>query len=126
MKKVIRLSESDLMRIVKRIVNESTLTEQDSPKTIKGFLKSTKPGERGKPTNDFVVIKLGDNMRYGNYENSVITQSNANDSRIKSGTKGTIGKIDKQNRKCEFIFNNPSYGKIELVNIELNKSPHLY
>jgi hypothetical protein len=119
MNKVIRLTESDLMRIVKRIVNESNLTEQSSPKTIKGFLKSTKTGERGKPTNDFVIIKVGENMRYGNYENSVITQSNSNDSRIKPGTKGTVGKIDNQSRKCEFIFNNPSSGKIELVNIEI-------
>ena len=121
MKKVIRLSESDLMRIVKRIINE-----QVSPTIIKGFLKSTKPGERGRPTKDFVVIKLGGNMRYGNYYDSVITQTNVKDPRFKVGTKGTIGKIDKQNRKCEFIFNNPSSGKIVLVNIELNKSPHLY
>jgi hypothetical protein len=115
MKKVIRLSESDLMRIVKRIINE-----QVSPTIIKGFLKSTKPGERGRPTKDFVVIKLGGNMRYGNYYDSVITQTNVKDPRFKVGTKGTVSKIDKQRRQCEFYFNNPSSGNFTLADIGIN------
>jgi hypothetical protein len=119
MKKVIRLSESDLMRIVKRIVNETTITEQGSPKTIKGFIQSTSAGERGRPTGNFVVIKLGDNMRYGDYYNSVITQTNITDSKFKVGTKGTVGKIDNQSKTCEFVFSNPSSGKIKLVNINI-------
>jgi hypothetical protein len=124
MGKVIRLTESDLTRIVKRILKETTLNEQNSPKTIKGFLKSTRSGERGKTTNDFVVIQLGDNMRNGYYPDCVIIQTNTKDSNFKVGTKGTIGQIDKRLRKCE--FSSPSSGKIELVNIEFNKSPHLY
>jgi len=126
MKKVIRLTEADLLKIVKRIVNETTLTEQGSPLTIKGFLKSTSAGERGRPTNDFVIIKLGDNMRYGEYFDCVITQTNIKNPKFKVGTKGNVSKINKQSRECEFEFNNPSSGKIELVNIELNKSPHFY
>lgn len=124
MGKVIRLTESDLTKIVKRILKETILTEQDSPKTIKGFLKSTRPGGRGKETNDFVVIQLGDNMRHGYYPNCVIIQTNIKDSNFKVGTKGTIGRIDKRLRTCE--FSSSSSGKIDLVNIEFNKSPHLY
>jgi hypothetical protein len=119
MKKVIRLSESDLMRIVKRIVNETTLTEPILPETIKGFIQSTKSGAHGGPTSDFVVIKVGKNMKWGGYFNSVITQTNITDSKFKVGTKGTVDRIDFRHRTCEFEFNNPSYGGFKLVDVNI-------
>jgi hypothetical protein len=60
-------------------------------------------------------------MRYGNYFDSVITQTNIKDPKFKVGTKGTVSKIDKQRRECEFDFNNPSSGNFKLVDIEINK-----
>ena len=46
MKKVIRLTESDLMRIVKRVLNESETNEQSLSNILKSF---TKQGSKAKP-----------------------------------------------------------------------------
>jgi hypothetical protein len=119
MKKVLRLSESDLMRIVKRIVNETTLTEQVTPETIKGFIQSTKAGARGGPTSDFVVIKVGKNMKWGDYYDSVIIQTNIKDPKFKVGTKGTVHSIDFQQRTCEFRLGDSSSGDIKLVDVNI-------
>ncbi len=116
MGKIIRLTESDLVKLVKRVINETILDESLSLGTIKGVIKSKWKQDWGKSLG-FVEIKLGTTMRHGYYYDSVITQSNVSDSRIKPGTKGTVGKIDKNSKKCKFVFNNPSSGEIELEDI---------